>query len=229
MAEFGIPDEPGFRGTPVLGPLAASVAGFTQGIQRGLQSRQEKKGALAKQRAEEKVAKLRAGATASSKFKSGFGNLTKGEKDKVKDSANRLAALKKELGNVLSNLTDDQKTRIQFDINVLTDEITTSRTSISSFARAETMASGLTPSQQTTINENFLNVTQFRDFDDFPAFVKFKKEFIAQFDPQVGQVLGELLEAERERKTIILRTDILGPGEIIFDKEDEDFLDGLFE
>lgn len=229
MAEFGVPDQPGFRGAPVLGPLAASVAGFTQGLERGLQSRADKKAALAKQQAEERVAKSRASASASSKLFTDLRNLTKGDVDRVKELARQRAALKKQLGDPLGNLTDDQKTKIQFDINVLDDEDKSLRQSGTSFSRLEVGVRGLSPAQQRTFQQNFLRTTSLRNFFDFEEWAQFKKDFIAPFDPKVGKALGEALEAERERGTIKIDADILGPGEIVFDAEDniDEFVEDL--
>lgn len=230
MAEFGIPDEPGFRGAPVLGPLAASVAGFTQGLERGLQSRESKKAALAKQQAQERVAKARASASASTKLFTDLRNLTKGDTDRVREISRQTAALKKQLGDVLSNLTDEQKAKIQFDINVLQDEDKFLRKSGTSFSRLEVGVRGLSTNQQRTFQQNFLRTTEKRNFVTFDEWAQFKKDFTAPFDPKVAAALGEALEAERERGTIKIDADILGPGEIVFDEEDkiDEFVEGLF-
>lgn len=227
MAEFGLPDQPGFRGAPVLGPLAASVAGLTQGLERGLQSRQAKKAALAKQQAEERVARTRAGASFAKRITADFRDLTKSDTEKVKDISRQKIALKKRRGDPLSNLTDEQKQKIDFDLNLLSDEEDTLRESLSSFSRLEIVVRSLPPNQQAIFQQNLLNTSEFRDFEEFDDFLKFKKQFTEKFDPQLAQALGEALEAERERGTIRIRRDILGPGEIVLDKEDEDFLDGL--
>ncbi len=229
MAEFGIPDQPGFRGAPVLGPLAASVAGLTQGLERGLESRAAQKAALAKQRAQEKAAKIKAGASLAKRLSADFGDLTKGDTEKVKDISRQKTALEKRFGDPLSNLTDEQKQKMRFDINLLSDEEDALRESLSSFSRLEVVVRSLPPAQQAIVQQNFVRATEFRDFVEFEDFLKFKKQFTAPFDSKVGQALGEFLEAERERGTIRVRRDILGPAEIVLDKEDESFLDGILE
>lgn len=229
MAEFGIPDEPGFRGTPVLGPLAASVAGFTQGLERGLQSREQKKAALAKQQAQEKAARIKAGAVLGRSLTDDFGDLTKPTSVRVLDLSRQEAVLKKTLASPLSNLTDEQKQKMQFDINLLSDEQSSLRTSLASFRRLEIVVGALNPQQQTIFKQNLLSITENRDFFDFDEFTNFKKQLDSKFEPKVAQALGEALEAERERGTITIRSDILGPGAAVLDPSDEPFLQSLFE
>lgn len=229
MAEFGIPDEPGFRGAPVLGPLASSVAGFTQGLERGLQSRQQKKAALAKQRAQESVARTRAGASVARRLDSDLGDLTRGDTDRVKELDRQRKALQARLDDKLSSLTDDEKQTIRFDMNLIDDETNSLRSSISAITKVGISARGLTTKQQQTILTNLLEVGLPRQFDNFELFIKMKKDFLGQFDPAVAQRLDALLEAERKRGNIRIDRDILGPGPVVLDEKDLNTVKGFFD
>ncbi len=228
MAEFGIPDEPGFRGAPVLGPLASSVAGFTQGLERGLESRARKKAVFAKQQADEKAANIKAGRAAASQIRTDFGDLNKTTTDRIRELDRQRAVLIKRRDDPLVNLDEDQKSLVQSEISVIDAERGGLLESSDALSRAEIAAKVLPPHQQRAVSFAMLDATRPRDFKNFAAFEKFKKDFTANFGPAAGKTLGEVLEGERAKGTIRIIADILGPPEKDLTPDDESFLQGAF-
>ncbi len=226
MAEFGIPDEPGFRGAPTLGPLASSVAGFTQGLQRGLQSRQEKKAALAKQQAEEKVARTRAQGAAGRRLDLDFEGINETTDERSKNLGRELSDLR---DNISDPLLAESKESNQAELARKTEQLKTLQGSSDAVRKAQATAKALPPQLRIQVSENILEFTRFKLWNKFEDMEKFIETRTRGMDPRVKNILTELGFASLDRGDWQIIGDQAPPGEIELSPADVQWVDNFFE
>ena len=237
MAEFTLPTGPGFRGQPVLNPLAQGVGGFVQGIREGLGIRRGKKEALADRRSKERIAAQRLGRETSSNLFRTIGDTAKSAEATLSGLRGEQKTIERNLGSI--SFTGDREeegrkiTAIQSEINRISKGASAIRAVLPGIT-------SFNPAQQRFLEETFSSLTsgtfrtnkEFRDnlatvqaaFSRIPGSSKAGFDILASLansgvrlgnttifenDPVFAPSFEVISEEERKAISMILSPDLL--------------------